>query len=94
MSVIDLVVALVLVGIGVAIFFWHASQNGLGRTGMAYGALVVVVLLGLVPLWLYNDRKAKLDLKDSYERGGIDPDYYRQQVGERFWQKHHGEEEG
>ena len=55
------------------------------------GIAFVVTLCVQVPLWLHNNRKETLSLKEDFENDRIDKDYYRSRVGERFYKKHHNE---
>lgn len=94
MSSIDLVVIVGMLVVAAAGFTWYAYKYGFSKTVMGYTLFFILTFLILLPLWLYNDWKGKLHLKELFEKDMIDKDYYRQLVGEKFYQKNHGDDPG
>ena len=86
MSVIDLTVILAMLAI-VAVLVY---LNDIPFKAIALGWIGCIALL--MPLWLYNDHKDRMKLKQRYESGELEKDAYLYQVGKRFYNRHHGDE--
>ncbi len=86
MSVIDLTVILAMLAI-VAVLVY---LNDIPFKAIALGWIGCIALL--MPLWLYNDHKDRMKLKQRYESGELEKDSYLYQVGKRFYNRHHGDE--
>lgn len=86
MSVIDLMVILTILAIA-ALFVY---LNDIPFKAIALGWIGCIALL--MPLWLYNDHKDRMKLKQQYESGKLEKDSYLYQVGKRFYKRHHGDE--
>ncbi len=86
MSVIDLTVVLVMLAVVAALVYF----NDIPFKAIALGWIGCIALL--MPLWLYNDHKDRMKLKQRYESGELEKDSYLYQVGKRFYNRHHGNE--
>lgn len=86
MSVIDLTVILAVLAIAALVVY----LNDIPFKTIALGWIGCIVLL--MPLWLYNDHKGRMKLKQQYESGKLEKDSYQYQVGKRFYKRHHEDE--
>ena len=85
MSVIDLMVILTVLAIAAVLVY----LNDIPFKAIVLGWIGCIALL--MPLWLYNDHKDRMKLKQRFESGDLDRDSYLYQVGKRFYKRHHGD---
>lgn len=85
MSTIDFMVILFILVATVLVYAQFDNPFG------SFFKMMGITFLFLLPLWLYNDYRDKMDLMKLYKKGMVEEQHYINQVGEKFYRKHHGE---
>ena len=86
MSAIDLAVILTILAI--AALFVYLNDVPFMAIALAWIGCIAL----LMPLWLYNDHKNRMQLKQQYDAGKLEKDSYLYQVGKRFYKRHHDDD--
>lgn len=88
MSTIDLMVVSVICILGGSSIYWAVDKFGFKQAGKYMGMVFAAQML----LIFISTRGYKKDLKKSYLKGHIEKQHYIDQVGKRFFKKHHPDE--